>query len=139
MQVDVVESTLVAPSEDTPQRDLWLSNLDLAVPKTHTPLIYYYPAPATGDGFFEPERLKSALAKALVPFYPLAGRLGVGEGGRLQIECNGEGALFVVARADFAGEELFQDYEPSPETRRMFVPFTPSGDPPCVMAMFQVT
>jgi shikimate O-hydroxycinnamoyltransferase len=137
MKVDVVESTLVAPSEDTPRRDLWLSNLDLAVPKTHTPLVYYYPAPATGESFFEPERLKSALAKALVPFYPLAGRLGVDEGGRLQIDCNGEGALFVVARADFAGEEIFQDYEPSSEIRRMLVPFTPSGDPPCVMASFR--
>ncbi|XP_062191705.1 putrescine hydroxycinnamoyltransferase 1-like [Phragmites australis] len=146
MKVDVVETTLVAPSEETPRRELWLSNLDLAVPKTHTPLVYYYPAPASpaadgtaGEDFFAPERLKEALSKALVPFYPLAGRLGVGEGGRLQIDCNGEGALFVVARADLAGDELFQDYEPSPEVRRMFVPFAPSGEPPCVMAMFQVT
>jgi shikimate O-hydroxycinnamoyltransferase len=148
MKVDVVETTLVAPSEDTPRRELWLSNLDLAVPKTHTPLVYYYPAPAAAggggatdgppEGFFAPARLKAALARALVPFYPLAGRLGVGEGGRLQIDCNAEGALFAVARADFAGDDVFQDYEPSPEVRRMFVPFAPSGDPPCVMAMFQV-
>ncbi|RLN03663.1 anthranilate N-benzoyltransferase protein 1 [Panicum miliaceum] len=151
MKVDVVETTLVAPSEDTPRRELWLSNLDLAVPKTHTPLVYYYPAPAAAgggggatdgpdpEGFFAPARLKAALARALVPFYPLAGRLGVGEGGRLQIDCNAEGALFAVARADFAADDVFQDYEPSPEVRRMFVPFAPSGDPPCVMAMFQVT
>ncbi|XP_037458109.1 putrescine hydroxycinnamoyltransferase 1-like [Triticum dicoccoides] len=147
MKVEVVESTLVAPSEETPRRALWLSNLDLAVPKTHTPLVYYYPAPApTPDGenldFFSPERLKGALARALVLFYPLAGRLRrEGEGGRLQIDCNGEGALFVVARApDVAGEDLFgSGYEPSPEIRRMFVPFVPSGDPPCLMAMFQVT
>ncbi|TVU05739.1 hypothetical protein EJB05_48920 [Eragrostis curvula] len=146
MKVDVVETTLVAPSEATPRRELWLSNLDLFVPNKHTPLVYYYPAPApaTTDGaaagegasFFAPERLKSALAKALVPFYPLAGRLGVGEDGRPQIDCNGEGALFIVARADFTGEEVFQDYRPSPEFRRMFVPFTaPSGE----LAMFQVT
>nr|CAB3481082.1 unnamed protein product [Digitaria exilis] len=153
MKVDVIETTLVAPSEDTPRRELWLSNLDLAVPKTHTPLVYYYPSPAANGGdaitategrpddtFFSPERLKAALAKALVPFYPLAGRLGVGEDGRLQIDCNAEGALFAVARADFAGDDVFgRDYEPSPEVRRMFVPFVPSGDPPCVMSMFQVT
>ncbi|KAI4969309.1 hypothetical protein ZWY2020_000223 [Hordeum vulgare] len=150
MKVEVVESALVAPSEETPRRELWLSNLDLAVPKTHTPLVYYYPAPAPATaapdsdpaGFFSPERLRAALARALVLFYPLAGRLGrEGEGGRLQIDCSGEGALFVVARApDVAGDELFgSGYEPSPEIRRTFVPFAPSGDPPCLMAMFQVT
>ncbi|KAF8772941.1 hypothetical protein HU200_005343 [Digitaria exilis] len=140
MKVDVVETTMVAPSEDTPRRELWLSNLDLAVPKKHTPLLYYYPAPAASGGdaiatggteeafFAQAERLKAALAKALVPFYPLAGRLGVGEGDRLQIDCNAEGALFAVARADFAGDDVFLDYQPSPEIRRMFVP---SGDPPC--------
>ncbi|KAG8056793.1 hypothetical protein GUJ93_ZPchr0002g23719 [Zizania palustris] len=144
MKVEVVETTLVAPSEATPQSTLWLSNLDLAVPKTHTPLVYYYPAPAAeaeeGEAaFFAPERLRDALAKALVPFYPLAGRLAVGPGGRLEIDCNGEGALFVVAKADFTGDEIFTDFEPSPEARRLLVPFAASGDPPCVLAMVQVT
>ncbi|XP_037467705.1 putrescine hydroxycinnamoyltransferase 1-like [Triticum dicoccoides] len=143
-KVEVVESTLVAPSEETPRRALWLSNLDLAVPKTHTPLVYYYPAPATDSDsadFFSPERLRAALARALVLFYPLAGRLDRDDGGRLQIDCNGEGALFVVARTpDVAGDDLFgSSYEPSPEIRRMFVPFAPSGEPPCLMSMFQVT
>ncbi|KAI4972574.1 hypothetical protein ZWY2020_003499 [Hordeum vulgare] len=93
-----------ASDKSTP---LWLSNLDLAVPKTHTPLVYYYPAPApAGDGgekeaegFFTSERLWEALARALVPFYPLAGRMAAGPEGRLEIDCNGEGALFIVARA----------------------------------------
>ncbi|EAZ09138.1 hypothetical protein OsI_31408 [Oryza sativa Indica Group] len=151
MKVEVVETTLVAPSEATPQHALWLSNLDLAVPKTHTPLVYYYPAPspppadagaeaeAEAEGFFAPERLREALARALVPFYPLAGRLAAGPGGRLEIDCNGEGALFVVARADFTGDEMFTDFEPSPEARRLLVPFAASGEPPCVLAMVQVT
>lgn len=151
MKVEVVEETLVAPSEPTPRHALWLSNLDLAVPKTHTPLVYYYPAPTPtpslggdGDGgetepFFAPARLREALAKALVPFYPLAGRMAAGPGGRLEIDCSGEGALFVVARADFTGDEMFRDFEPSPEARRLLVPFAASGDPPCLLAMVQVT
>ncbi|GJM98739.1 hypothetical protein PR202_ga15774 [Eleusine coracana subsp. coracana] len=143
MKVEVVETTLVAPSEETPRRTLWLSNLDLAVPKTHTPLVYYYPKPeGTNDGsppFFDPARLREALARALVPFYPLAGRLATGPGGRIEIDCTGEGALFSVARADFTGDEVFRDFEPSPEARRLLVPFAESGEPPCVLAMVQVT
>ncbi|XP_047043194.1 putrescine hydroxycinnamoyltransferase 1-like [Lolium rigidum] len=141
MKVEVLNSTLVAPSEETPRTGLWLSNLDLAGHRSHTPLVYYYPAPTPGskDGadFFSPDSLRAALARALVPFYPLAGRLDVDEGGRLQINCNGEGALFVVARADFTGEDLFQNYEPSPEVRRMFVPSASSSEDP--LAVFQVT
>ncbi|CAD6224952.1 unnamed protein product [Miscanthus lutarioriparius] len=151
MKVEVVETTLVPPSEATPRHALWLSNLDLAVPKTHTPLVYYYPRPDApagagaveereGEGsFFDPARLREALARALVAFYPLAGRLAVGQGGRIEIDCTGEGALFAVARADFTGDEMFRDFEPSPEARRLLVPFAASGDPPCVLAMVQVT
>jgi shikimate O-hydroxycinnamoyltransferase len=40
------------------------------------------------------------MAMALVPFYPLSGRLGVDSDGRVQIDCNAEGALFVVAQSD---------------------------------------
>jgi shikimate O-hydroxycinnamoyltransferase len=155
MKVEVVETTLVPPSEATPRHALWMSNLDLAVPKTHTPLVYYYPrpepdadapageeqgegAPAPPSSFFDPARLREALARALVAFYPLAGRLVVGQGGRIEIDCTGEGALFVVARADFTGDEMFRDFEPSPEARRLLVPFAASGDPPCVLAMVQV-
>lgn len=148
--MEVVETTLVPPSEATPRHALWLSNLDLAVPKTHTPLVYYYPRPAgagageegkgEGEGsFFDPARLREALSRALVPFYPLAGRLAAGPGGRIEIDCTGEGALFCVARADFTGDEVFADFEPSPEARRLLVPFAASGDPPCVLAMVQVT
>ncbi|CAL5005997.1 unnamed protein product [Urochloa decumbens] len=140
-QVEVVETALVAPSEATPRQPLWLSNLDLAVPRTHTPLVYYYPpAPHAGTGAFAPDRMKAALARALVPFYPLAGRLGSGLDGRLQIECNGEGALFVVARTnDLTGDEIFGDYVPSPEIRRTFVPSAQAGQEPSPLAMFQVT
>ena len=135
-----VDTALVPPSKETPGQPLWLSNLDLAVPRTHTPLVYYYPAPAQGGAAagFESDRLKAALAGALVPFYPLAGRLGPGPDGRLQINCTGEGALFVVARADLTGDEIFEDYQPSPEIRRAFVPSPQPDEASCPMAVFQV-
>ncbi|XP_051183527.1 putrescine hydroxycinnamoyltransferase 1 [Lolium perenne] len=138
-KVELQESTLVAPSEQTPRHGLWLSNFDVTAARTHTALVYYYPAPAPTTGFFSPDRLRAALAKALVPFYPLAGRLGRDEDGRLQVDCHGEGALFVVATADCAGEDIFGNFVPSPKIRQAFVPVVPSGEPPCVMSMFQVT
>jgi shikimate O-hydroxycinnamoyltransferase len=126
-------TTTVAPALPTQEHRLPLSNLDLLLPPLDVSvfLCYRHPAPSAAA-------LKEALAKALVPFYPLAGRLAAGPGGRLEIDCNGEGALFVVARADFTGDEMFTDFEPSPEARRLLVPFAASGEPPCVLAMVQV-
>ncbi|KAJ1274623.1 hypothetical protein BS78_05G075500 [Paspalum vaginatum] len=102
--VQVVESCLVAPSEATPRRGLRLSPLCLdCVQNGHTPTVYFYRRrPGTGNAaaadFFDLARLKAAMAEALVPFYPLAGCLGVDKDGRIEICCNGEGALFVVRR-----------------------------------------
>lgn len=91
-----METGLVTPSDDTPKHEIWLSNLDLLVARGHTPTVYVYRA--NGDpNFFSVEALKAALGKALVPFYPLASRLGVGQDGRVEIQCTGEGVLVVVA------------------------------------------
>uniref|UniRef100_A0A453PQJ3 Uncharacterized protein n=1 Tax=Aegilops tauschii subsp. strangulata TaxID=200361 RepID=A0A453PQJ3_AEGTS len=96
-EVKVVECSMVTPSEEMPRHGLWLSPPDLMmVNRGHTPTIYFYRA-ASGDDFFDVAKLKAAMAKALVPFYPLAGRLGVDGNGRPEIDCTGRGARFVVA------------------------------------------
>ncbi|URE20423.1 Transferase family [Musa troglodytarum] len=133
--VEVVESGMVVPSEQTPEGSIWLSNLDLLVIRAHTPVVYFY-HPRGDSGFFSVELLKAALAKALVPFYPLAGRLGFDSDGRLEIKCTGEGVLFVVARSDSTLEEL-GELAPSAEMNKLFVPNGESDEPP--LCMFQVT
>ncbi|KAK1598130.1 hypothetical protein QYE76_018692 [Lolium multiflorum] len=135
--VRVVESCLVAPSDETPRRGLWLSPLDLVlVNRGYTPLVHVYGASDVA-GFFDVARLKESMAKALVPFYPLAGRLGVGSDGRVEIDCNAEGALFVVARSDdHTVEDFFSDPSPSPELTKLFAPRV---QPPSIMLAIQVT
>ncbi|KAK9922798.1 hypothetical protein M0R45_031245 [Rubus argutus] len=77
---------MVKPSEETtPRQSLWNSNVDLVIPSMHTPSVYFY-RPNGAPNFFEPSVLKDALAKALVPFYPMAGRLKRDDDGRIEID-----------------------------------------------------
>uniref|UniRef100_A0A453GP19 Anthranilate N-benzoyltransferase protein 1 n=2 Tax=Aegilops tauschii TaxID=37682 RepID=A0A453GP19_AEGTS len=137
-EVEVVESCMVKPSEETPSHGLWLSLLDLTmVNRGHTPTVYFYSSDSGAvDNFFDVARLKAAMAKALVAFYPLAGRLSVDGDGRPEIDCAGQGALFVVARSDLTVDG-FVDFQPSPELRRLFVPRVEES--PSIMCAIQVT
>jgi len=135
VQVEVVESSLVSPSQGTPGGQLWLSPLDLLlVNRGHTPTVYFY-RPAAAD-FFDVARLKESMARALVDFYPLAGRLGVDADGRFVIDCNAAGALLAVARSDHLTVDDFRDVSPSPELKELFVPRV---EPSSIMLAVQVT
>ncbi|CAL1358707.1 unnamed protein product [Linum trigynum] len=120
MKVAIKEKTMVRPAEDTPRQQLWLSNLDLLQLKAHVRTVYAYTNSTTDSSefFFDAKVLKDALSRALVPFYPMAGRLigpekGKGSG-RLELECNGEGALFLEAETESSIDEL-GEFVPSPE------------------------
>ncbi|KAM0894846.1 hypothetical protein ACQ4PT_024281 [Festuca glaucescens] len=93
--VKLAESCMVTPSEETPMHGLWLIDLTWAT-TGHIPFLHLYRsasgAGAVDDDFFDVARLKAALAKALVAFYPLAGRLSVDADGRLEIDCAGQGS-----------------------------------------------
>lgn len=129
--VESLGTSVVVPSAVTPSHSIWLSNLDLLVARAHVPTVYFYRS--TGDAnFFAVETLKAALGAALVHFYPLAGRLGLDQTGRIEIKCTGEGLPFVVARSEWTVDD-FGDFSPSDEMRKMLVPSAESGDPPLVM------
>ncbi|CAN1328586.1 Shikimate O-hydroxycinnamoyltransferase [Linum perenne] len=101
MKVKVTESSIICPLEEpNSSHRLWLSNLDLVHAPIHLPLLYFYKSVENG-GFSDARLLKEALRRVLVLFYPVAGRLVRDEKGRLEVDCNGEGVLFIEAETDF--------------------------------------
>ncbi|VVA41503.1 PREDICTED: shikimate [Prunus dulcis] len=126
VNVRVRESVVVKPEEETPKRALWISDLDIVISATHLGSVYFYRRPNVQNGahhlqnncVLDSEVLKCSLAKALVPFYPVAGRLKLNDEGRIEIDCNGEGVLFVVAETDSVLDE-FGDFAPTLEFRKL--------------------
>ncbi|CAN6182324.1 unnamed protein product [Urochloa humidicola] len=141
--VEVVKSELVPPSEPTPRAALWLSNLDLAARNGYTPTVYFFrrpdDQPRPEGSSFSADVLRAALAAALVPFYPFAGRLGVGQDGRAEIDCNADGALFVVARSEAALDEFEDGFAPSKAMNDLFVPPYEAAGPEAPLLLLQVT
>ncbi|GFZ04436.1 HXXXD-type acyl-transferase family protein [Actinidia rufa] len=98
MDFSVVRSSggLVPPASVTPSGILQLSVMDkLAVLRCYARTLHVF---RHGPG--AAQVIREALAKALVPYYPLAGRLKESSHGELQIACSGEGVWFVEATAD---------------------------------------
>lgn len=89
---------MIEPSSPTPhnQTSLKLSLLDQLFPPTLYPtIIYFY----SSDHYFPSnvsESFQTSLSKALVHFYPLAGRLN----GPASIDCNDQGAYFLDAQVN---------------------------------------
>lgn len=118
MKIEVKKWSMVCPAKHTPKHTLWMSNLDLVVPRIHVPTVYLYKPNAFCSNFFDASRLKEALSDALVQFYPVAGRLGLDANGRIQINCNGEGVLFQEAEAEAIIDDL-GDFTPSHRLRHL--------------------
>ncbi|XVF72833.1 hypothetical protein PTKIN_Ptkin12aG0152600 [Pterospermum kingtungense] len=98
MALSVIRSrrSLVTPSQQTPSGKLELSFIDkIPVLRCYTRTMHVYR--------YGPEAskvIREALSKALVPYYPLAGRLKDSGQNQLRVECSGEGVWFVEASVD---------------------------------------
>ncbi|KAJ8748635.1 hypothetical protein K2173_008080 [Erythroxylum novogranatense] len=93
---------LVRPIEKTPTGTLDLSIIDrLPVLRCNARTLHVF-----RHGPEAAQVIKEALSKALVAYFPLAGRLKESENGLLQIDCCEQGAWFVEASADCTLEDV---------------------------------
>ncbi|KAJ0089791.1 hypothetical protein Patl1_14594 [Pistacia atlantica] len=82
MEIHEKESTIIRPAAETPTHRLWLSNLDMFVTQGLVPTVHFY---SFSPDFSELcSKLKQALSKVLVAFYPVAGRFATDENGGLR-------------------------------------------------------
>ena len=103
---------LVPPILPTPKEFLYLSNIDgQGTLRFHVPAFLFYQFNPSMKGDDPARVIREGLAKVLVFYYPLAGRVRDAPTGKLVVECTGEGVLFVEADADIALEE-FGDLQP---------------------------
>ncbi|XP_058103035.1 omega-hydroxypalmitate O-feruloyl transferase-like isoform X2 [Magnolia sinica] len=113
------EPALVPPAEETEKGLYFLSNLDQNI-AVIVETVYCFKADDRGNDRAV-EVIKEALAKVLVSYYPLAGRLTISSEGKLIVNCTGEGAVFVEADANCSMELIGDITKPDPTTLRKFV------------------
>ncbi|KAF8720711.1 hypothetical protein HU200_023614 [Digitaria exilis] len=100
-------AVLVAPAAPTPRELKLLSDIDdQESVRVHVPGILLYRRNESMAGRDPVAVIRDAVARALVHYYPLAGRLREVEGGKLAVDCTGEGVLFIEADADIHLEQL---------------------------------
>ncbi|KAL6576248.1 histone H3.1 [Orobanche hederae] len=118
--------TLVPPAEKTEKSLYFLSNLDQNIAVV-VGTIYCFKSADKGN--VEAVRvLKDALSKALVHYYPLAGRLTISPEMKLAVDCTGEGAVFVEAEAECELEKLGDITKPDPVSLGKLVYYIPGAD-----------
>ncbi|KAL6204256.1 hypothetical protein ACLB2K_021524 [Fragaria x ananassa] len=86
-----------------------------------------------------PVIIREAISRALVYYYPLAGRLREGPNRKLMVDCNGEGVLFVEAKADVTLEQLGDAIRPPCPFLEGFLCDVPGSDGilGCPLLLFQ--
>ncbi|KAL4558930.1 hypothetical protein LXL04_037135 [Taraxacum kok-saghyz] len=100
MEFSVTKSngSLVPPSGPTPSTVLDLSRIDrVPVLRCNARTLHVFEAMGAPGAAIS--RIREALSKALVPYYPLAGRLTQLNPLELQVECSAQGVWFVEASA----------------------------------------
>ncbi|GAV75090.1 Transferase domain-containing protein [Cephalotus follicularis] len=97
---------LIEPAvAQTPRELKHLSDID-GLWRFNTPIILFYKNNPSMKGKDPVIVIREALGRALVHYYPLAGRVREGPNKKLMVDCTGQGILFVEAEANITLEQL---------------------------------
>ncbi|MFS7989995.1 putative benzyl alcohol O-benzoyltransferase [Helianthus anomalus] len=98
---------LIVPAKPTPRELKPLSDIDDQERfRLQIPDIFIYHRDPKMINKNPASVIREALAKLLVFYYPLAGRLKEGPAGKLMVDCSGEGVLFIEAEADVTVDQF---------------------------------
>ncbi|KAK4272280.1 hypothetical protein QN277_020862 [Acacia crassicarpa] len=140
LKVRIQNSSMVFPSKQTERKSLFLSNIDRVL-NFDVESVHFFASHKDFPPDIVVDRLKKALADALVAYDFFAGRLKLSpETGRLEIDCNGAGAGFVVASSELELDQIGDLVYPNPAFAQLVQKnkdFLEPGDQP--LAVFQVT
>ncbi|XP_058104014.1 benzyl alcohol O-benzoyltransferase-like [Magnolia sinica] len=133
---------LVSPAKPTPHEFRLLSDIDdQECLRFQLPAIQFYRNNPSMRGRDPAGVIRDAIAKALVFYYPFAGRIREGPGRKLTVECTGEGLVFIEADADVSlkqfGDEL---HPPFPCLEKLLYDVPGTGEIiNCPLLLIQVT
>ncbi|KAL6883577.1 hypothetical protein ACP4OV_010991 [Aristida adscensionis] len=104
-------AVLVPPAAPTPRELKRLSDIDdQETLRVHLPFILFFrhnaAASMAAAGRDPASVIRDSLARALVHYHPLAGRMRELGGRKLAVDCTGEGVLFIEADADVSLEHF---------------------------------
>ncbi|KAH6799370.1 HXXXD-type acyl-transferase family protein [Perilla frutescens var. frutescens] len=104
---------LIAPAKPTPHEFKLLSDIDDQEGlRFQIPVIQFYRRSPSAEGKDPVEVIRDAIAKALVFYYPFAGRLRERAARKLVVECTGEGVMFIEADADVTLQQFGDALQP---------------------------
>ncbi|CAN1172351.1 Acyltransferase GLAUCE [Linum perenne] len=120
MEVKLIEKKIIKPEQETEQRRIFLSRLDIALVSYQESAQFFDPPPINITFSHSYRTLYKALSRLLVSYDFFAGRLSpsLEDNARFEIDCNGAGILVAVARTETKLQELGDilsrkpDYDP---------------------------